>query len=925
MLILKNIVKDYVSGDTVVHALKGININFRENEFVSILGPSGCGKTTMLNIIGGLDRYTSGDLIINGKTTKDFTDNNWDTYRNHSIGFVFQSYNLIAHQTVLANVELALTLSGVSKKERKERAIKALEQVGLGEQLYKKPSQMSGGQMQRVAIARAIVNNPDIILADEPTGALDSETSVQIMEILKELSKDKLIVMVTHNPALAKQYSTRIISVLDGEITDDTAPFEPTEEDYKEEKIKQEEEAKKGRKPSMSTGTAFSLSLRNLVTKKARTFLTAFAGSIGIIGIALVLALSNGIERYIDKVQSDLMLAVPVSVEREAIDMNNVMGTLTDLGMNLMTADHDLDNIYVNSTFTDMLQTFISQSTDNNLKSFRKYIEDNREKFDSLCNDIQYKYETPLNIYKADTSEGIVQVNPNTMVGAMMAQTGDGSTAMQSMQTSFTNMFSSSAANSWMELIGDNELIAQQYETIYGRLPENKNEVVLIVDKNNEINELVMYALGLRNQATFMEDMMNMIANGGEPETTIIDKYNYEDILNMKFKLVLNYQNFVKNEETGLWEDHGQNPVFKKQLIDNAEEIKIVGILRPDPKNVMSVGIGSIGFRTDLMDYCLEQTRNSEIVQEQLSHPDVDVLTGHEFSNLTVNDFSLADIDLNIIDFKYLDMAPFMSLMEGIDLSKVDILNLDIKDIMDFSDMTELKKKIMEGFLNDEQVLAFKKAYLDTINAGCSLEKTYAAIGYSTEDSPSSIYLYPKDFKTKDEVTNMVNYYNDTMKEQDHLGYTVTMTDYIGMFMSTITNILNIVTVVLVAFVAISLVVSSIMIGIITYISVLERTKEIGILRSIGASKGDISKVFNAETVTIGFGAGIIGILMSLLLEIPINMLLRHFTHTAAAAQLPFVAALILILISVVLTFIAGLIPSSLAAKKDPVEALRTD
>ncbi|MBR3766871.1 MAG: ABC transporter ATP-binding protein/permease [Clostridia bacterium] len=925
MLVLKNIVKDYVAGDTTVSALKGININFRENEFVAILGPSGCGKTTMLNIIGGLDRYTSGDLVINGKSTKDFTDGDWDTYRNHSIGFVFQSYNLIPHQTVLANVELALTLSGVSKKERRDRAIKALEQVGLGEQIYKKPSQMSGGQMQRVAIARALINNPDILLADEPTGALDTETSVQIMDILKEIAKDKLIIMVTHNPELANEYATRIISCLDGHITDDTDPFEPTDEDRATETAKRKETEKKGKKPSMSHSTAFSLSLRNLITKKGRTFLTAFAGSIGIIGISLVLALSTGIENYIDKMQNDLLLAMPVSVEKEAIDMNNVMGALMDIGSTILETDHDLDNIYVNSTFTEMINTFISQSTANNLKSFKQYISDNQEKFNELCNDIQFKYETPLNIYKEDTADGIVKVNPNGMLDTLMGSTQQ-SSSMATMTNSMTNMFSSSATNSWVELIGDNELLAQQYEIIHGRLPENYNEVVLIVDKNNEINELVMYALGLKNQDKFMEDMVAMMGSeGATDETQIVDQYTYDDILNMKFRLVLNHEYFVKDKETGLWNDQSSNIYYIKQLIEQGVQINIVGILRPDPNNVMSVGTGSIGYTTELMDYALETTLNSEIVQEQLSHPETDVLSGLEFINLTVNDFSLADIDLSVIDFKYLDLTPFMSLMEGIDLSQIDIMNLDIADLIDFSDLSDLKKKLMEGFLSDEQVLAFKQAYIDTLNAECSLEKTYAAIGYSTVDSPSSIYLYPKSFEDKDELNNMVAYYNEQMIAQGHLGYTVTLTDIIGMLMSTVTSVLNIVTVVLICFVAISLVVSSIMIGIITYISVLERTKEIGILRSIGASKGDISRVFNAETVTIGLGAGIFGILTTLLLEIPINLLLKHLTHTGAAATLPVIAAIVLIVISVTLTFIAGLIPSSIAANKDPVEALRSE
>ncbi|MCH5198956.1 MAG: ABC transporter ATP-binding protein/permease [Oscillospiraceae bacterium] len=922
MLILKDIVKDYPTGDTTVRALKGININFRENEFVSILGPSGCGKTTMLNIIGGLDKYTDGDLIINGKSTKEFTDADWDTYRNHSIGFVFQTYNLIPHQTVLSNVELALTLSGVSKKERRARAAEALKRVGLEEQLNKRPSQMSGGQMQRVAIARALVNNPDIILADEPTGALDTETSVQIMELLKEVAGDKLVIMVTHNPDLAKQYSTRIISCLDGNIIGDTDPFEPTEDDFENEKESAERERAKGKKPSMSSRTAFGLSLRNLTTKKGRTFLTAFAGSIGIIGIALVLALSNGIERYIDKVQNDLLLALPVSIEREAIDFDSVMSAFTDMSKDIMETNHELDAIYVNNTFSEMITTFVSQATSNNLKSFRKYIEDNRQTFDELCNDIQYKYETPLNIYLADTSEGVIQVNPNTIMSTMMDSMGGSST----MTNSMSKMFTSSAADTWMQLIGDNDLISKQYDIIYGRLPQAFNEVVLIVDKNNEVNEMIMYALGLRNQDEFMSSMMSLLANGGEIDSTEITSYSFEDIINRKFKLLLNYQYFVKDDETGLWTDYRANTMYVKQLIaEEGVDINIVGILRPDEKNVMSVGTGSIGYTEALMDYALSQTEASVPVQQQISDTTHDIITGLEFSDLTVNDFSLADVDLSIIDFSLLNLTPFMSMIEDIDLSQIDILNFDITDFIDFTDMSELQKKIIEGYLDDEQVLAIKQAYIDTLNAQCSLENTYSLLGYSEEDKPTSIYLYPMSFENKDKINELVDYYNEQMIELGYKGYTVTITDYIGLLMSSITNILKIVTYVLIAFVAISLVVSSVMIGIITYTSVLERTKEIGILRSIGASKKDISSVFNAETVTIGLGAGVIGILVTLLLEIPINFALNYFTKTGAAASLPFAAGVILVGISVFLTFIAGLVPSSIAAKKDPVIALRTE
>lgn len=912
MLVLKNIVKDYITGDTTVRAMKDISINFRESEFVSILGPSGCGKTTMLNIIGGLDRYTSGDLVINGKSTKTFTDDDWDTYRNHSIGFVFQSYNLISHQSVLANVELALTLSGVSKKERRQRAIEALERVGLGNQLDKKPAQMSGGQMQRVAIARALINNPDIILADEPTGALDSETSVQIMEILKEIAKDKLIIMVTHNPDLAKEYSTRIISCLDGKVVNDSNPFEPSAEDYAVEKKKAEEEKAKGKKPSMSMRTAFTLSLRNLITKRTRTILTAFAGSIGIIGIAMVLSLSNGINGYIDKIESDALLLYPMSVEKEAMNIDSVMETAMGLSP-LNGVDHERDAIYVNNSFTQMLKTFIAQTSSNNLESFKKYIDANKDKFDELCNDVQYKYSTPLNIYLADTNEGVVKVNPNTVMDEMGAN--------QSMQGMEGFVDTDSYTNLWQQLIGDNETISEHYSVVYGHLPQNYNEVVLIVDGNNEVNEMMLYALGIRNQSEFTSNLMGVIAGTAEEQETL--KYTYQDILNLKYKLLLNHQFMTKDKKTGLWKDNSTNALFVKKLIPEGIDISIVGVVRPSDDNVLAVGTGSIGYTAELMEYALKETQNSAVVKEQLANTKKDVLSGLEFVDMTVNDFDLADIDLNEIDYNYLDFTPFLSMAEGMDFSQIDIM--DMSSMFDFGDMTDLQKKLMEGYLSDEQVIAFKQAYLDTINAKCSLENTYKTIGYCSEDTPTSIALYPKDFETKAEVNKMIEYYNETVTKDGHEELTVRCTDYIGIVMNIATQAINIVTYTLVIFVAISLVVSSIMIGIITYVSVIERTKEIGILRSIGASKRDVSNVFNAETFIIGLSAGSIGILVTLLLQIPINLLLHHLTGASVSATLPFFNGLALITISIVLTFIAGLIPSSMAAKKDPVEALRTE
>ncbi len=913
MLIMKDVVKEYVTGDSNLRAMNNVSINFRENEFVAILGPSGSGKTTMLNIIGGLDRYTSGDLIINGKSTKTFKDDDWDTYRNHSIGFIFQSYNLIPHQTVLANVELALTLSGVGKTERRERAIKALEQVGLGDYINKKPNQMSGGQVQRVAIARALINNPDILLADEPTGALDSETSIQIMELLKEISKDKLIIMVTHNPELADEYANRIVRFRDGRMIGDSNPFEPEAADFRYEKAKAEEEKKKGRKPSMSMKTAFGLSLRNLMTKKTRTMLTSFAGSIGIIGIALIIALSTGIENYVGRMQSDALLAYPYSVEREAVNTSTIMNSFSNLMATTTNIDHDKEHVYVNTLLTEMLNTFVSERDANNVGAFRKFILENQEKFDEICNDIQYRYTTPLNIYRADTDNGIIHVNPNTLLEDFQG------VDLMSMMEGITG---TTILNAWYELIGDEEFINQQYDVVYGRLPQAKNEVVLILDQNSEITEFVLYGLGLRDQGKFSNDLMSSLA-GSDALSLENTVYTYEEICSLKFKLVLPVELMQKDPKTGVWKDKSKDPEFVKKAIDNGLEISIVGVLLPNDETVFSLGTNGLGYRTDLMDYALEMTENSPVVQEQLKNPGVDVLTGLKFNTLTVNDFDLKDIDFNDIDMTYLNLAPFMSLVENIDLSSVNIA--DLSSTLGFGDMTELQKKLIEGYLDDAQVLALKQAYVDTMNAKCSYENTMSVLGYDGVDNPTSIYFYPKDFECKAEVTKIIDYYNEQVAADGHPEYQITTTDVVGQMLETILSVVNIVTYVLVVFIAISLIVSSVMIGIITYISVLERTKEIGILRSIGASKGDVSRVFNAETITIGLGAGILGIVSTLLLELPINVLLRVLTSTGAAAALPAESAFMLIGISVVLTFVAGLVPSSIAAKKDPVEALRTE
>jgi putative ABC transport system permease protein len=914
MLILKDIVKEYVAGDTTVGALKGINISFRENEFVSILGPSGCGKTTLLNIIGGLDRYTSGDLIINGKSTKQYTDSDWDTYRNHSIGFVFQSYNLIPHQTVLSNVELALTLSGVSKKERRERAEEALRKVGLENQMHKKPNQMSGGQMQRVAIARALINDPDILLADEPTGALDSETSVQIMELLKEISKDKLIIMVTHNPELAYKYSNRIIKCLDGVVIDDTNKFSPSETDIKKQLEKAETTVAKGKK-SMSFLSALSLSINNLKTKKGRTILTAFAGSIGIIGISLILALSNGIQVYIDKVQEDLLLSYPMTVEKQTMDIESIMSSFTGLGATAMAGaeNQDEEKIYVNESFMQMVNAFISESTSNNIDNFKKYIEDNEEAFNAVCNDIQYKYSTPLNIYKIEEDGKPIKVNPSTMMDNIDMGMGDISSMMNMTQT----------FSVWTELIGDERLMESQYDVIAGRMPKNYNEVVLIVDGNNQINELVVYALGLKDQEEFSKNIMNALINGETLEDHSIKEFSYDEILSMEFKLVLNGDYFVKNKDTGLWTDNRNNEIYIKDIVPKGTTIKVVGILKPDKNNTLNIGTGGIGYTTALMDFAISENSKKQVVIEQLADKTTDVITGLKYSNLTVNDFDLADIDLSLINFDYLDFTPFLSMAEGMDMSEINLT--DIGSMFGFDDMTELQKKLMEGFLDDEQVLALKQAYIDTINSQCSYEGTLELLGYAEKDNPSMICFYPKSFEDKEQLNELINYYNHNVSQDGHPECQIKVTDIMGVLMSSLTTIINIITYVLIAFVAISLVVSSIMIGIITYISVLERTKEIGILRSIGASKRDIARVFNAETTVIGLSAGILGILSTLLLEIPINLVLRHILFIPAQASLPIVGAFLLIGISVILTLIAGLLPSRLAANKDPVEALRTE
>lgn len=897
MLSLVDIKKQYASGDTKVQALKGISIDFRENEFVSILGQSGCGKTTTLNIIGGLDHYTSGDLIINGKSTREFKDKDWDTYRNHSIGFVFQSYNLIPHQSVLANVEIALTLSGVSKSERRERAIKALERVGLGDQLHKRPNQMSGGQMQRVAIARALVNDPDIILADEPTGALDTETSIQIMEILKEIAKDKLIIMVTHNPELAKEYSTRIIRLLDGKVIDDTNPYQPE----KEIPVKKNSNKKKS---SMSFATALSLSLNNLMTKKGRTILTAFAGSIGIIGIALILALSNGVQNYITATEEEALSSYPITIQENTIDMSTMMTAM--MGMNKGTQENvsnQKDNrIYSNNIMTNMIDTMMSETSANNLKAFKKFIEEESNGVKENTTDITYGYSTQLNIYKADTSEGITQVNPSQVfneigMGGLM---GTDDSAGASMVSTYSM---GSGTNVWKELSENQKIITSTYDVIEGKLPENYDEIVVAVDQNNQISDYCLYSLGVLDTDK-LNDIIREMYQGNETEETTQTDYSYEDILNLRFKLLLNTDYYEKEDD--IWVDKSDDTLYMKNKLENALELKVVGIIRPK-ENSEQTETGNIYYSSELMKYLINQINESEIVAEQMADPDTDIFTGLPF---------VADEE----DTEYTQeefMMALQSLVEAGEMTEDELVSIQTEMGQMAATQTE-EESMMLQIVNAHPVVA---SLFTSKESKTTFEENKLTLGIASLDSPSSINIYPKDFEAKEKISDIIEDYNKSVSEEDAITYT----DYIGLMLSSMTTIINAISYILIGFVSISLIVSSIMIAIITYISVMERTKEIGILRAVGASKKDISRVFNAETLIEGFVSGVIGIAVSLLICIPINVIVESHFDIKNIANLPWLAGLILVLISMFLTFIAGLVPSKMASKKDPVVALRSE
>ena len=998
MLELKGIKKQYPAGDDVVHALRGIDLNFRHSEFVAILGPSGCGKTTMLNIIGGLDQYTEGDPIINGKSTKDFKNRDWDAYRNHSIGFVFQSYNLIPHQTVLQNVELALTLSGVSKSERRERAKKALEDVGLGNQLKKRPSEMSGGQMQRVAIARALVNDPDIILADEPTGALDTETSVQVMEILKKISHDKLIIMVTHNPELADKYASRIIRVLDGEITGDSMPL--TEEEIASEKARDDElraaEDKK-KKPSMSFGTAFSLSLKNLMTKKGRTILTSFAGSIGIIGISAILALSEGVTEYINDVQEESLSAYPLTIESNVMDFSSLFETMT--GKSERSKDHDLDAVYTKPVFTDLVNALsTSNQTTNDLKSFKEYIEKERadegSELHGAISAVKYSYNLDIGIYTKNEDDKIIRSDPNTMMQDIMAESlgYDIGTMMEQRDTYMSGM--SSMFQTRVELAtemlpsrdggGINDIIKNQYDLIYGEWPSEYNEVLLVLDGNNELDDLSLYALGLKSHDE-MHDMMEAALDQKEVEYS--DKsWTYKEICDKEFKLVLNCDCFSKDEK-GSYTDMRASETGLKYLYDNGIDIKITGVIRPNEDTKSPMIQTAIAYTDALTEYVIKNSEDADAIKAQLDSPDTDIFSGLPFedetadytdsqkaeafkkyadgleeskkSELYVSMMSIPtdeEIAMAVQQIKGMSeeemIAAFMQMVGGqiqmdeetikqylssmseeefnnmletgmreqVAVQKTEQLNAALAE-MTTAQISEMLKQALDAA--DESTLA---GYFDDVMPHEVSDSDYDAnlkkLGYVDKEHPSTISLYAATFENKDAITDAIDDYNKDVEEEKQITYT----DYIGLMLSSVTTIINAISYVLIAFVSISLIVSSIMIGVITLISVQERTKEIGILRAIGASKKDVSSMFNAETMIIGFASGLLGVVVTMLICIPANIIIHNVTDIQNLnAFLPLPAAGILIAISVFLTLISGLIPSRSAAKKDPVVALRTE
>lgn len=986
MLEIRNIVKNYETGSETVHALKGVSIAFRESELVSILGQSGCGKTTLLNIIGGLDQYTSGDLIINGQSTKQYKSADWDIYRNHSVGFIFQSYNLIPHQSVLSNVELALTLSGVSKAERRRRAKEALEKVGLGNQLNKRPNQMSGGQMQRVAIARALVNDPDILLADEPTGALDSETSIQIMELVKEIAKDRLVIMVTHNPELAEKYSTRIVKLLDGQIVGDSDPFDPAKEPAHSEVRKSE--VTKGQKTSMSFLTALSLSKNNLMTKKGRTFLTSFAGSIGIIGIALILSLSNGVQEYINSVERSTLASFPVSIQHETVDYTSLMTSMMNVRDNA-EENRDPDRIYTNDISTEMMKTMLSEMQTNNLAEFKEYLESDPDGISASIEEIQYSYDSNLYIYGHSADGDIMQINPSTVMSAMMGQSmADNVSQMTNTYSSLMGSSSMSSYDAFRELLST-DMLKTEYEVLAGRLPEAYNEVVVLVTDRNELSDVTLYTLGLRDQGE-LEGMMSSVMVGESFDLDTGDlSFSYDDLMGMEFSMLTAPEFYQKNDD-GTWTDMRSDSEFMEQAAENGLKLKVVGILKPDADSLISsTNSGGIGYTHALTEYMIDKTNSSELVKEQKENPDVDVFTGIEFPKADEEEEQpMSQSEAMEMLTGMLTEEQRTKLNEGIMAALTEEQQAQIQSAMMGMVSDEQMNSIMMGVLTPEQLTqlqsgadvnslltdaqkaqmsaqiaasltAEQNAELSTMMNGMvdptkmytlfmqvlttdqlrqlmdmtkepeTTDATYDGnlklLGVAELSEPSSMKIYATDFESKEKITQLIEKYNDSKIADDNQADVINYTDYVGLMMSSVSDIINSISYILIAFVAISLIVSSIMIGIITYISVLERTKEIGILRAMGASKRDISNVFNAETLIVGFSAGVIGIAVTLLLNIPINIIIENITGIANVALLPWQGGVILVVISMLLTLIAGLVPAGVAAKKDPVEALRTE
>lgn len=986
MLEIRNIVKNYETGSETVHALKGVSIAFRESELVSILGQSGCGKTTLLNIIGGLDQYTSGDLIINGQSTKQYKSADWDIYRNHSVGFIFQSYNLIPHQSVLSNVELALTLSGVSKAERRRRAKEALEKVGLGNQLNKRPNQMSGGQMQRVAIARALVNDPDILLADEPTGALDSETSIQIMELVKEIAKDRLVIMVTHNPELAEKYSTRIVKLLDGRIVGDSDPFDPAKEPAHSEVRKTE--VTKGQKTSMSFLTALSLSKNNLMTKKGRTFLTSFAGSIGIIGIALILSLSNGVQEYINSVERSTLASFPVSIQHETVDYTSLMTSMMNVRDNA-EENRDPDRIYTNDISTEMMKTMLSEMQTNNLAEFKEYLESDPDGISASIEEIQYSYDSNLYIYGHSADGDIMQINPSTVMSAMMGQSmADNVSQMTNTYSSLMGSSSMSSYDAFRELLST-DMLKTEYEVLAGRLPEAYNEVVVLVTDRNELSDVTLYTLGLRDQGE-LEGMMSSVMVGESFDLDTGDlSFSYDDLMGMEFSMLTAPEFYQKNDD-GTWTDMRSDSEFMEQAAENGLKLKVVGILKPDADSLISsTNSGGIGYTHALTEYMIDKTNSSELVKAQKENPDVDVFTGIEFPKADEEEEQpMSQSEAMEMLTGMLTEEQRTKINEGIMAALTEEQQAQIQSAMMGMVSDEQINSIMMGVLTPEQLTqlqsgadvnslltdaqkaqmsaqiaasltAEQNAELSTMMNGMvdptkmytifmqvlttdqlrqlmdmtkepeTTDATYDGnlklLGVAELSEPSSMKIYATDFESKEKITQLIEKYNDSKIADDNQADVINYTDYVGLMMSSVSDIINSISYILIAFVAISLIVSSIMIGIITYISVLERTKEIGILRAMGASKRDISNVFNAETLIVGFSAGVIGIAVTLLLNIPINIIIENITGIANVALLPWQGGVILVVISMLLTLIAGLVPAGVAAKKDPVEALRTE